>query len=110
MRGREIHKKNNPTGGKGKGKGGRNTFIDKIVSKVESSQILSSRRPKPQCSPQSNYETEEVVSPENVEELAASVEEPIDGIEELVESTEEPAENVEESTGNVEKPIETLRS
>ena len=53
MRGRRTHKKNNPTGGKGKGKGGRKTFIDEIVSKAESSQRLSSRRPKPQHSPQS---------------------------------------------------------
>jgi hypothetical protein len=29
-------KDTNPTGGKGKGKGGRNTFIDEIVSKSES--------------------------------------------------------------------------
>ena len=80
MRGRETHKKTNPTGGKGKGKGGRKTFIDEIVLKAESSQSLSSRSPKPQHSPQSNYETEEVVSPENVEELATSVEEPTGNI------------------------------
>ena len=98
MRGRETHNKTNPTGGKGKGRGGRNNFIDEIVSKFESSQRLSSRRPKPQRSPQSNYETEEVVSPENVEEPKTGVEEPVDSIEEPVESIEEPVENVEEST------------
>ena len=74
MRGRGTHKKTNPTGGKGKGRGGRKAFIDEIVSKSESSQRLSSRRPKPQHSPQSNYETKKVVSPKNVEEPAASVE------------------------------------
>ena len=80
MRGRGAHKKTNPTGGKGKGRGGRKTFIDEIVSKAESSQRLSSRRPKPQHSPQSNYETEKFASPENVEEPAESVEEPIESV------------------------------
>ena len=42
MRGRGNQKKTNPTGGKGKGRGGRKTFIDEIVSKAESSQRLSS--------------------------------------------------------------------
>ena len=74
MRGRGTHKNTNPIGGKGKGRGGRNTFIDEIVSKFESSRRLSSQRPKPQHSPQSNYETEEFVIPENVEEPVASVE------------------------------------
>ena len=83
MRGRGTHKKTNPTSCKDKGRGGRKTFIDEIVSRAESSQRLSSRRPKPQCSPQSNYETKEVVSPENVEEPAASIEEPVDSVEEL---------------------------
>ena len=68
MRGRGTHKKTNPTSGKGKGRGGRKTFIDEIVSKAKSSQRLSSRRPKLHRSPQSNYKTEEVVGPENIEE------------------------------------------
>ena len=74
MRGRGTQKKTNPTGGKGKG--GRKTFIDKIVSKAESSQRLISRRPKPQRSPQSDYQTEEVVSPKNIEEPVTDVKEP----------------------------------
>jgi len=40
------HKKNNHTGGKGKG-GGRKTFIDDIISKAKTSQRMSSRKPKP---------------------------------------------------------------
>ena len=111
MKGRGAHKKTNPTGGKGRGKGGRKTFIEKIISKSEPSQRLSSRRPKPQHSPQLNYETEEVVSPENVEEPTESVEEPVGNveepaksIEEPLESIEEPAENVGESVGNIAKP------
>ena len=60
MRGR---KKTNPTGGKGKGRGGRKTFIDEIISKAQTSQRLSSRKPKTQHSLQTNYETEEVVGP-----------------------------------------------
>ena len=68
MRTRGTHKKTNPTGGKGKGRGGRKTFIDEIVSKAESSQRLSSRKQKLQHSPQSDYKTEEVVGPKNIEE------------------------------------------
>jgi len=37
-------KDTNPTGGKGKGKGGRKTFIDDIASKSES----ATQRPNPQ--------------------------------------------------------------
>ena len=98
MRGHRAHKKTNPTGGKGKGRGGRNTFIDEIISKAESYQRLSSRRPKPQHSPQLNYRTEEIVSSENIEEPAKNVEELAESVEEPVESVEEPAENVEEPT------------
>ena len=108
MKGHGTHKKTNPTGGKGKGRGGRKTFIDEIVSKAESSQRLSSRRPKPQRYPQSNYETEEVVSPENIGEPTASVEEPVDSIEEPEESSKEPAENIEESVGDIEEPVENI--
>ena len=108
MRGRGAHKKTNPTCGKGKGKGGRKTFIDEIVSKAESSQRLSSRRPKPQHSPQSNYETEEVVSPENVEEPSTSVEEPVESIEELAENVEEFVGNVEKPAENIEEPVENI--
>ena len=109
MRGHETHKKTNPTDGKGKGRGGRKNFIDEILSKAESSQRLSSLRPKPQRSPQSNYETEEVVSPKNVKEPATRVEEAVDSIEEPEESNKEPVENVEESAGNVEKPVENIK-
>ena len=103
MTGRETQKKTNPTGGKGKGRGGRKTFIDEIVSKAKSSQRLIPRRPKPQRSPQSDYKTEEVVSPENIEETTTSV-------EELVESVEEPLESVEEPAKNVEEPATDLKN
>ena len=103
MRGRGNQKKTNPTGGKGKGRGGRKTFIEEIVSKAESSQRLSSRRPKPQHSPQSDYKTEEVVGPENIEEPAVSageseesVSKSTEYIEEIVESVGRPVENIEE--------------
>ena len=76
MRGCGTQKKTNPTGGKGKGRGGRKTFIDEIVSKAESSQRLSSRRTKLQHSPQSDYKTEEVVGPENIEEPVTDIKGP----------------------------------
>jgi hypothetical protein len=52
MRGCGAPKKTNPTGGKGKGRGGRKTFIDEIISKAETfvPQRPSSRKPKPQPS------------------------------------------------------------
>ena len=108
MRGRGAHKKTNPTGGKGKGRGGRKTFIDNILWKFVSSQRLSSRRPKPQHSPQSNYETEEIVSPKHVEEPAENVEEPAENVEEPVESIEDPVESIEELVENFEEPTKNI--
>ena len=67
MRGR---KKTNPTCGKGKGRGGRKTFINDIISKAETSQRLSSRRPQKQHSFQMDHQTEEVVGPERIIEIA----------------------------------------
>ena len=80
MRGRGAPKKTNPTSGRGGGRGGRKTFIDEIILKYESSQRLSSRKPKPQHSPQSNYKTEEIVSPEIVEEPTENIEEPAENV------------------------------
>ena len=96
MRGRGNQKKNNPTGGKGKGRGGRKTFIDEIVSKAESSQRLSSRRPKLQHSPQSDYKTEEFVGPENIEETVTDIKGLAISAEESEESASKSAEHVEE--------------
>ena len=67
-------KKVNHSGGKGKG-GGRKTFIDDIISKAETSQRLSSRRPQIQHSSQTNFQTEEVVGPERVLEPSEYTEE-----------------------------------
>ena len=93
MRGR---KKTNPKGGKGKGRGGRNTFIDEIISKAETSQRLSSQKLKSQQSLQTNYETKEVVSPKIFEELVEDIEEPVEDIKEPIEDVEEPTENIED--------------
>ena len=54
-------KKPNPTGGRGGG--GRKTFIDEIISKAETSQRTSSRRPQIQYSSQTDRQTEEVLGP-----------------------------------------------
>lgn len=93
MRGR---KKVNHSGGKGKG-GGRKTFIDDIISKTETSQRLSSRRPQIQHSSQIDFQIEEVVGPERVVRLSEYTEEPV---EEDERSVEEPIEEVK-----VEEPV-----
>jgi hypothetical protein len=65
MRGRGTPKENDPTGGRGRGRGGRKTFNDQIISKSESvvPQLPSSRKPKPQPSFQASFETETVEKP-----------------------------------------------
>ena len=104
MKGRGNQKKTNPTGGKGWG--GRKTFIDEIVSKAESSQRLSSRKSKLQQSPQSDYKTEEVVGPENIEEPAVSAGESEESASKSAEYIEEIVESVGRPVENVEEPIE----
>ena len=76
MRGRRDPKDTDPTGGKGRGRGGRKTYIDEIISKSESvAQWPNSRKPKSQPSFQANFETgKEVWSPDTVEKLAGNIE------------------------------------
>jgi hypothetical protein len=89
MRGSRPPKETDPTGGMGRGRGGRNTFIDQIISKSKSvaPQRPSSRKPKPQPSFQENFETKIVEKPTNDIEDRASVvgeqtEETMDGYNE----------------------------
>jgi hypothetical protein len=77
MRGRRTPKETNPIGGRGRGIGGRKTFIDQIISKSESvvPQRPSSRKPKPQPSFQENFEIgKEIWSPETVEKPTENIE------------------------------------
>ena len=62
MRGHGPPKETDPIGGRGRGRGGRKTFIDQIISKSESvvPQRPSSRKTKPQPSFQENFEIETV--------------------------------------------------
>jgi len=84
MRGR---RKANLTGGKGRG-GGRKTFIDEIISKAETSQRTSSRRPQIQHSSQTDHQTEEVLGPERKLETPEHIKEPVEEHEET-EDTED---------------------
>jgi hypothetical protein len=68
-------KDTNPTGGKGKGKGGRKTFIDDIASKSES----AAQRPNLQKNSQPSFRAifgtgKEVWSPETVQKLEGDIE------------------------------------
>ena len=83
MRGR---KKTNFTGSKGGG--GRKTYIDEIISKAETSQRTSSRRPQIQYSSQIDRQTEEVIGPERKLEVPEYTEEPVEEPEET-EDTED---------------------
>jgi len=83
------HRKANLTGGKGKG-GGRKTFIDDIISKSETSQRISSRRPQIQYSSQTDHQTEEVLGPKRKLETPEHIEEPVEKLEET-EDTEDRA-------------------
>ena len=58
MRGHRDPKDTKPIGGRGRGKGGRKTYIDKIISKSESAaQRPNTRKQKFQPSFQANFET-----------------------------------------------------
>jgi hypothetical protein len=69
-------KDTNPTGGKGKGKGGRKTYIDEILSKSESAaQRPNFRRQNSQPSFQAAFGTgKEVWSPETVQKPVGDTE------------------------------------
>jgi hypothetical protein len=69
-------KDTDPTGGKGKGKGGRKTYIDEIISKSESAaQRPNLRKQKSQPSFQAIFGTgKEVWSPETVQKPAGNIE------------------------------------
>lgn len=86
MRGR---KKANFTVGKGT-RGRRKTFIDEIISKVETSRRTSSRRTQIKYSSQTDHQTEEVLGPEKKLETLEHIEEPIEEPEET-EDTEDRA-------------------
>ena len=69
MRGYGDPKDIDPIGGRGRGRGGRKTYIDEIISKSESvAQRPNTQKPKSQPSFQANFETgKEVWSPETIE-------------------------------------------
>jgi hypothetical protein len=75
MRGCGDPKDTDPTGGRGRGRGGRKTYIDEIISKSESAaQRPNTRKPKSQPSFQANFETgKEVWSPETVKKPAGNI-------------------------------------
>eukprot|EP00253_Pinus_taeda_P035700 PITA_35700 len=99
MRGR---KKPNFTGGKG----GRKTFIDEIISKAETSQRTSSRRPQIQYSSQTDRQTKEVVGPERKLEVSEHIEEPVEEPEE----PEEPEDTKDKVGDSGERPMEDNRA
>jgi hypothetical protein len=77
MRGCRDPKETDPTGGRGRGRGGRKTFIDEIISKSESvsPQQPSSRKPKSQPSFQANFEMgKEIWSPKTIEKPTENIE------------------------------------
>jgi hypothetical protein len=83
-------KETDPTGGRGRGRGGRKTFIDQIISKSESivPQRPSSRKPKPQPSFQANFEMgKEIWSPNTVEKLEENIEDRASVAGEQIEET-----------------------
>jgi hypothetical protein len=76
MRGNGPPKETDPIGGRGRGRGGRKIFIDKIISKSESvvPQRPRSRKPKPQPSFQENFEIETIEKlVDNIEDRASAV-------------------------------------
>jgi hypothetical protein len=88
MRGRGPPKENDPTSGRGRGRGGRKTFIDQIISKSESvvPQRPSSRKPKPQSSFQANFKMgKEIWSPEKVEKPTKNIEDRASEVGEQIE-------------------------
>ena len=87
------------------GKGGRKTYIDEIISKAETSQRTSSRRPQIQYSSQTDRQTEEVIGPERKLEVPEYTEEPVEEVKGPVENIEELIEDTE-----VEEPIQDIES
>jgi hypothetical protein len=81
-------KDTNPTGGKGKGKGGRKTYIDEILSKSESAaQRPNLQKQNSQPSFRAIFGTgKEVWSPEIVQKLRGDIE---DRVSAAGEQTEE---------------------
>jgi hypothetical protein len=76
MKGHRDPKYTDPIGGKGKGKGGRKTYIDEIISKFESAvQRPNLQKQNSQPSFQANFETgKEFWSPETVQKPAGNIE------------------------------------
>jgi hypothetical protein len=76
MRGCGDPKDTDPTGGKGRGRGGGKTYIDEIISKSKSvAQQPNLQKQKSQPSFQANFETgKEVWSPEIVQKPAGNIE------------------------------------
>lgn len=87
----------------GKGGGGRNTFIDEIISKVETTQRTSSRRPQIQYSSQTDRQMEEVLGPERKMETP-------EHIEELVEELEETEDTEDQASDSGRRPMEDNRA
>ena len=72
MKGHGNPKDTNPTGGKGKGKGGRKTYIDEILSKSES--VAQRPNLRKQNSQPSFQAGKEVWSPETIQKLVGDIE------------------------------------
>ena len=85
------------------GKGGRKTFIDEIISKAETSQRTSSRRPQIQYSSQTDRQTKEVLGPETKLEVPEYT-------EELVEEPEETEDTKDKVRDSGERPMEDNRT
>ena len=76
MRGHGDPKDTDPISGRGRGRGGRKTYIDEIISKSESTaQRPNLRKQKSQPPFRANFETgKEVWSPETVQKPAGNIE------------------------------------
>jgi hypothetical protein len=76
MRGCGDPKDTDPTGGRGRGRGGRKTYINEIISKSKSAaQRPNSRKPKSQPSFQANFEMgKEVWIPKTVKKPTGKIE------------------------------------
>jgi hypothetical protein len=92
MKGHGDPKHTDPIGGKGKGKGGRKTYIDEIISKSESAaQRPNLWKQKSQPSFQENFETgKEFWCPETVQKPAGNIEDRASAVgEQTEENTDE---------------------
>lgn len=85
------------------GKGGRKNYIDEIISKAETSQRTSSRRPQIQYSSQADRQTEEVIGPERKLEVPKYT-------EELVEEPEETEDTEDKASDSGKRPMEDNRT